>query len=181
MSTSPMPRYVFAGSLLGLRRGAEANCPRSNDSLSGDDEDGRGLLLTAILDDRGHWWASASRARPSPPNTRRPILSSKPRLRYGHSIRRCARLLATDAAQALPQKYSHYRTVRGDGNCGWRGETVIFPFVSTCSLTFCSDRIRLLRDTDPPGRWQQVLRGDCALALPVQRRQPSRLRRVDVR
>ena len=24
--------------------------------------------------------------------------------------------------QALPQKYSHYRTVRGDGNCGWRGE-----------------------------------------------------------
>ena len=24
-------------------------------------------------------------------------------------------------SQALPQKYSHYRTVKGDGNCGWRG------------------------------------------------------------
>ncbi|CAF9930844.1 MAG: hypothetical protein HETSPECPRED_007726 [Heterodermia speciosa] len=21
----------------------------------------------------------------------------------------------------LPEKYSHYRTVKGDGNCGWRG------------------------------------------------------------
>ena len=24
--------------------------------------------------------------------------------------------------QLLPRKYSHYRTVKGDGNCGWRGE-----------------------------------------------------------
>ena len=28
------------------------------------------------------------------------------------------------ALQALPQKFSHYRTVRGDGNCGWRGKSL---------------------------------------------------------
>ena len=25
--------------------------------------------------------------------------------------------------QALPQKYSHYRPILGDGNCGWRGKS----------------------------------------------------------
>jgi hypothetical protein len=24
--------------------------------------------------------------------------------------------------KALPQKYSHYRPILGDGNCGWRGK-----------------------------------------------------------
>ncbi len=24
--------------------------------------------------------------------------------------------------QALPQTYSHFRPIQGDGNCGWRGE-----------------------------------------------------------
>ena len=26
-------------------------------------------------------------------------------------------------SQALPQKYSHYRKLRGDGKCGWRGKS----------------------------------------------------------
>jgi Peptidase C65 Otubain len=27
-----------------------------------------------------------------------------------------------DYLQALPQKFSHYRQILGDGNCGWRGK-----------------------------------------------------------
>jgi len=38
---------------------------------------------------------------PCPPGDRRPTLT---------------------VHQALPQKYSHYRPIQGDGNCGWRGE-----------------------------------------------------------
>lgn len=28
--------------------------------------------------------------------------------------------------QNLPQTYSHYRPIQGDGNCGWRGEFCLF-------------------------------------------------------
>lgn len=31
--------------------------------------------------------------------------------------------------QALPQTYSHYRPIVGDGNCGWRGESIQIPIV----------------------------------------------------
>lgn len=30
--------------------------------------------------------------------------------------------------QALPQKYSHYRKLRGDGKCGWRGKCHLVAF-----------------------------------------------------
>jgi ubiquitin thioesterase protein OTUB1 len=37
---------------------------------------------------------------------------------------RYACILVTDiSSQALPQKYSHYRKLRGDGKCGWRGKS----------------------------------------------------------
>lgn len=35
----------------------------------------------------------------------------------------CADVLFLIAStQNLPQQFSHYRPIRGDGNCGWRGE-----------------------------------------------------------
>lgn len=44
-----------------------------------------------------------------------------------------------DLLQALPQKYSHYRPILGDGNCGWRGK---LPHRDTCLLLFfCSDTL----------------------------------------
>jgi len=27
--------------------------------------------------------------------------------------------------QALAREYAHYRSIQGDGNCGWRGECVL--------------------------------------------------------
>lgn len=30
-------------------------------------------------------------------------------------------------SQALPQTYSHYRQIKGDGNCGWRGKSSLGP------------------------------------------------------
>jgi ubiquitin thioesterase protein OTUB1 len=38
------------------------------------------------------------------------------------------------ACQALPQKYSHYRPIAGDGNCGWRGMLLSYK-MSTMGLT----------------------------------------------
>ncbi len=29
----------------------------------------------------------------------------------------------TRSTQVLPQTYSHYRPIQGDGNCGWRGKS----------------------------------------------------------
>lgn len=34
-----------------------------------------------------------------------------------------------EIVQNLPQKYSHYRTVRGDGSCGWRA--IAFGYFET--------------------------------------------------
>ncbi|KAI9817682.1 MAG: hypothetical protein M1832_004576 [Thelocarpon impressellum] len=43
---------------------------------------------------------------------------------------------------ALPQKYSHYRTVKGDGNCGWRA--IAFGYFET--LQRVGDRARVLEE-----------------------------------
>ncbi|KAI9885051.1 MAG: hypothetical protein M1823_003150 [Watsoniomyces obsoletus] len=43
---------------------------------------------------------------------------------------------------ALPQKYSHYRTVRGDGNCGWRA--IAFSYFE--ALAQVGDRNRVLEE-----------------------------------
>ena len=45
--------------------------------------------------------------------------------------------------QALPHKYSHYRTVKGDGNCGWRGRSAIQAEGPGLTAT-CSNRVWLL-------------------------------------
>ncbi|KAI9791331.1 MAG: hypothetical protein M1833_001556 [Piccolia ochrophora] len=43
---------------------------------------------------------------------------------------------------ALPQKYSHYRTVKGDGNCGWRA--LAFGYFETLQRT--GDKNRILEE-----------------------------------
>lgn len=47
--------------------------------------------------------------------------------------------------QALPQTYSHFRPIQGDGNCGWRGE---FMLSSICQIML---RITVRSDNDGYG------------------------------
>lgn len=42
--------------------------------------------------------------------------------------------------QALPETYSHYRPVKGDGNCGWRGK----PLPSSHNHRICYQSAHLL-------------------------------------
>ena len=48
-----------------------------------------------------------------------PVLQAKTAVSRWRHARRWSCI--NECEQALPQKYSHYRTVRGDGRCGWRG------------------------------------------------------------
>ncbi|KAI2611860.1 cysteine proteinase [Hypoxylon sp. NC1633] len=40
---------------------------------------------------------------------------------------------------ALPQTYSHYRPIQGDGNCGWRGVVIAIVFAYFETLVRCGD------------------------------------------
>lgn len=45
-------------------------------------------------------------------------------------------------SQALPQKYSHYRPILGDGNCGWRGMLSIQRMTDAlCTSSFCQETL----------------------------------------
>lgn len=58
---------------------------------------------------------------PSPPSTQTatPSIVRKPRFVVCSPCPPSAPTL--NSCQNLPYKYSHYRTCRGDGHCGWRG------------------------------------------------------------
>ena len=67
--------------------------------------------------------ANVSRAlqlrKSMPPQMRR----TRPRPRYVSTFQHTSIHVTDISSQALPQKYSHYRKVRGDGKCGWRGKS----------------------------------------------------------
>lgn len=63
--------------------------------------------------------------------------------------------------QALPETYSHYRPVKGDGNCGWRGKLPLpsTAYVSVQKVPVSSDGLMdlVIPDTGPIGC--DILRG----------------------
>ena len=54
-----------------------------------------------------------------------PIYTKKTRVRVDGAVP-FELILAEDACQNLPQTHPEYRTIRGDGSCGWRGELYIY-------------------------------------------------------
>lgn len=75
------------------------------------------LLLTAR---RARSSGQDNRPPPSPPSTQTatPCIAQRPRC---VCPRRPPSSPSLNPCQNLPYKYSHYRTCRGDGHCGWRG------------------------------------------------------------